>query len=163
MKKLLWLTLLMVILPACAPSASAIATPVAQTLTAWPTASPYPTYTPYPTTTPKFILITATFTATPLATATITLTPTKTFTPTRTPDPLKMPHDDGNYLVGVDIAPGVWRSENGWDDCYWEIDTIRGDIINNYFGTSGGTMYLAPSYFAVRMEDCGAWTFLSNP
>jgi hypothetical protein len=168
MKKVLWFAILLIILPACAPSAAALATPLAQTLTAWPTSSPYPTNTPYPTTMPIFIVVTATYTATPLATATTTLTPTITFTPTKTHtprptlDPLKFDHRDGNYLVGVDIAPGVWRSEKGFDSCYWEITTIKGDIVDNYFGTSGGTIYLAPSYFAVRMEDCGTWTFLSN-
>jgi hypothetical protein len=125
--------------------------------------------------TPVVMVVTQTLTSTPIYTPTITLTPTKTLYPTKTPiptntprptatpDPLKFPKFDGNYLVGVDIAPGVWRSDGSQDDCYWETSTMTGDIVDNYFGRAGGTAYINPSAFAVHFEDCGTWTFYAKP
>lgn len=115
--------------------------------------------------TPKIIFheITPTFTPTPKFTPTITLTPTITSSPTKTPDPLKAPKKDGFYLVGVDIAPGVWRSDGSGDSCYWEVSASDGDILANHFGMSGGTAYIAPNAFQVRFEDCGTWTFIQDP
>ena len=69
---------------------------------------------------------------------------------------------DGFYLVNVDIAPGIWQSLGTQDDCYWEISTKTGDIIDNHFGMAGGTMYIAASAYQVMMEDCGTWTYLGQ-
>jgi hypothetical protein len=119
--------------------------------------------------TPVIKIVTQTQTSTPLYTPTNTLTPTTTPTPSKTPlpsptvDALKLPFNDGNYLVGVDKAPGVWLSNGDMDNCYWEITTMTGDIINNYFGRAGGTMYVYSSAFAIHVEDCGEWTFYANP
>jgi hypothetical protein len=71
-----------------------------------------------------------------------------------------MSRGDGFYLVNLEIAPGLWRSQGTQDDCYWEIDTRTGDIINNHFGMAGGTMYIPESAFQVRLEDCGTWVYL---
>ena len=131
-----------------------------------PTNTPYPTYTAYPTLTPNPtytpVIITATYTSTPKYTPTITLTPTNTATPTNTQDVTKKNKTDGFYLVGSEIAPGVWRSSGSQDDCYWEITTSTGDIINNHFGMAGGTMYVPSSGFQVMLEDCGTWTYIGN-
>ena len=78
-------------------------------------------------------------------TPTITNTPTNTFTPTPTTDPLRKTKGNGFYLIGVDIAPGVWRSQGTGDSCYWSVTTLTGDIIDNHFGMSGGTAYI-PDY-----------------
>ncbi len=61
----------------CKPSEAAIQTPVAQTLTAWPSQTPYPTYTPFIQTK----IVTLTFTPGPTSTPTPSPTPTKTPTP----------------------------------------------------------------------------------
>lgn len=80
---------------------------------------------------------------------------------TPTPDPLHSRKNDGFFLVGVDIAPGIWRSNGTGNDCYWEITTKTGDTISNHYGMSGGTMYIPTTAFQVRLERCGDWIFLS--
>jgi len=130
--------------------------------TPYSTFTAFPTFTPYPTYTPKIVIVTATFTSTPKHTPTITMTPTNTSTPTNTPDVTKMEKPDGFYLVNTEIAPGVWRSNGDQDNCYWEITTSTGNIINNHFGMAGGTMYIQSSAFQVMLEDCGKWTYLGE-
>ena len=70
-------------------------------------------------------------------------------------------HPDGFYLVNVDIAPGVWRSPSGSDNCYWATTDKQGNILDNHFGMSGGTAYIPASAFQVEFKDCGDWTFIS--
>lgn len=160
----------------CAPSEKAILAAIAQTplatayptftsyptQTAYPTLTPYPTYTTGPTSTARIQLVTATLTATPKYTATIMNTPTNTNTPVPTKDPLQKDRGDGFYLIGIDIAPGVWRSMGTGDSCYWSITTKTDSIINNHFGMSGGTMYVPASGYQVQLEDCGTWTYLGQ-
>lgn len=176
----LWRPLLIIIfLTACSPSPQAIQTAIAGTQMALPTLTAYPTQTPYPTyTIPPAIIVTKvvteTFTPSPLYTPTITSTPTKTLPPTKTPNLastataeqlayLRAHKPDGNYLVGVDIAPGVWRNNSTGDSCYWETSIRTGEIINNYFGPGGGTVYIGSTNFAFLSKRCGVWTFLSPP
>lgn len=168
---IIFLTLL---LPGCKQTPEQILVLVNETLAAIPTQTAYPTYTaintytPYPTYTfiptytPKIKIVTLTFTITPKYTPTITETPTVTPTKTSTPNPLTKDKGPGYYLVGVEIASGVWRSLGTADDCYWSINSKTGDIINNHFGMAGGTMYIPASAFEVRLEaECGMWTYLS--
>jgi hypothetical protein len=119
-------------------------------------ATPKNTFTP-------IIPPTATKTPTPAFTPTITATPTITPTLTPTLDPLKKARGSGMYLVNVDIAPGVWRSDGKNDSCYWKVSSTTGDIIQNYYGMAGGTIYIPESGFQVELNDCGTWTFLQNP
>jgi hypothetical protein len=192
MKSLHCLILLAVLLTACTPSASQVQKAIAQTQAMWtsvPTNTPFSTYTQFPVNTPfptytlqpsiavevtKIVMVTPTYTPTPLYTPTITSTPTNTFTPTNTPNATqtaealllaKLREDKGNglYLVKIDIAPGVWRSNGANDDCYWSLTTRTGDIIDNYFGMAGGTAYISPTAFQVEFNDCGTWVFLSPP
>ncbi|MGA2505512.1 MAG: hypothetical protein ABSG01_15630 [Anaerolineales bacterium] len=157
-----------ILLPACAPSQGAIQTAIAGTRAVWtpiPTQTAYPTHTSYPTYTlqPTFFItkiVTETFSPTPIYTPTITPTPTKTHTAMPTTNPLTLPRGDGYYLVTVEIAPGLWRSQGTQNDCYWELSTRTGEIINNHFGMAGGTMYIPSSAFQVRLQDCGAWVYL---
>jgi hypothetical protein len=126
------------------------------------------------------VIITATpKPATQIPSPTNTYGPTNTTAPTHTPIPpyvltataqaaldavLRKDHKPGIYLVGVDIAPGVWRSTPGTSDCYWKRSTKTGDIIDNFFGLSGGTIYISPSDFQVELDtECGIWTWLSEP
>jgi len=119
-----------------------------------------PTITDMPTTT-----LTPTITNTPTITLMPTITNTPTITPTNVPtiDPLTMPHGDGFYLVNVDIAPGVWRSQGTGDNCYWAVTTKTGGIIDNHFGMAGGTAYISPSGFQVEFKRCGTWIYLGPP
>jgi hypothetical protein len=188
MKSTIFTLLVMALmLVSCGPSEEEIALQLAEAInktvevytlvpsnTAYPTHTPAHTSTPFPTYTSqntpttrivtRIVIVTETKTATPLHTPTITDTPTATLPPTATEDPLQADKHQGIYLVGVDIAPGVWRSTGSGDDCYWEITRMNGSIINNHYGMAGGTMYIAPSAFQVSMEyDCGDWTFLQGP
>jgi hypothetical protein len=173
MKKIiLALTLLLV---ACQPTPEQLIGPLNETLAAIPTQTAYPTYTPIntftpyptytivPTYTPKIKIVTPTFTSTPLFTPTITETPTITPSKTNTPDPLTKDKGPGYYLVGTEIAPGVWRSLGTANGCYWSTNSKTGDIISNHFGMAGGTMYIPGSAFEVRLEaECGTWTYLGQ-
>lgn len=178
MKKLIQLIILVTIVlavSACTPKPEQIAPFVEQTLAAWPTQTGYPTltpentYTPYPTYTPVntatviIKIVTPTFTASPIFTPTNTLPPTNTPIPTATTDPLKADHHPGLYLIGVDIAPGVWRNNGTSDSCYWKITDKYGDIIRNFFGMGGGTAYVPITGYQVEFDkDCGTWTWLSD-
>jgi hypothetical protein len=165
--------LVSLLLSACAPSGEAIQKAVDSTLsaippaTAYPTLTSYPTYTKEPTYTPQatytkepiqVIVVTPTFTEAPLYTPTITITPPPT------QDPLTADKEPGNYLVGTDIAPGVWRNNGQSSECYWKVSSRTGDIIDNYFGMGGGTMYIPKNAFSVELhEECGTWTYLGPP
>jgi hypothetical protein len=133
------------------------------TLTPYATYTVYPTLTPLPTYTPKIIIVTVTPTHTPIYTPTITPTFTVTPTQTSTVDPTKTDKGPGFYLVGEEIAPGVWRSLGESDSCYWAITTKTDSIINNHFGMAGGTMYIPSSGFQVELNQaCGRWTYLGD-
>lgn len=73
------------------------------------------------------------------------------------------PHEDGVYLVGVDIGTGAWRSTPGYAICYWETTTRNGDIIAKNLGPSGGTVSLGSQVFRVRLERCGSWIHVGPP
>lgn len=159
MRKLLIATLLL--LSACAPSVETIQKAVQETQSAWtpmPTQTAYPTYTAPPTVyVTKVVIVTPTFTVTPAFTPTITDTPSPTL------DPLMTAKGSGYYLIGVDIAPGVWRSTGTNNDCYWAVTRQDGDIVSNHFGMAGGTAYLPTNGFQVQLDNCGTWEYLSAP
>jgi len=74
---------------------------------------------------------------------------------------LTAPHGDGLWTVGVEIAPGLWRSTGTADDCYWQRspDGHPDDIIDNHFGTAGGSVTLNPGE-EFETDRCGAWEFV---
>ncbi len=190
MKTIICLLLIGLMISACGISPKAMQSAIEGTVAAFTeyptytevppfsTYTPYPTYTSVPSLTAVIIVITAT---NPPFTATITLTPTITPTPSTTPTATQTPnitqteearlvatqistHGPGFYLVGVDIAPGVWRSSSSLDSCYWGRYDRTGEIIDNYFGYGGVTIYIAATDFSVELgEDCGDWTYLSQP
>jgi hypothetical protein len=73
------------------------------------------------------------------------------------------PFADGTYIVGVDIAPGTWRSSGG-DICYWErLSGFSGefkDIIANDTESGQATVTIAPSDVGFSTSGCGEWTLL---
>ncbi len=128
-------------------------------------------------------VVTATFSPTPILSLTPTSTPTVTPTPSNTPTPTNTPtqtptpnvaqtataqafaqltrsRGSGFYLVDVDIAPGLWRSNGSNDDCYWARYNRNNDVIDNHFGRAGGAMRIFPSDFQVEFDDCGTWEYL---
>jgi hypothetical protein len=121
-----------------------------------PTNTPAPTYTKYPTQTPH--IVTATYTATPK------YTPTETLVPTATLNPLEQPKSTGYYIVGEEIAPGLWRSnpDSLEERCYAETLSRTGDLLSNVYTSPGVTFYIPSSAFAADFMDCGPWTFLGE-
>lgn len=148
---------------------------VQATISALPTWTSAPTVTPADTQTPHVVVVTATRTATPRFTATESFTPTITYTPSLTPNVeqtntarleatqtarLTANRGSGFYLVGVDIAPGTWRSEAGYSNCYWSRNNATGGINGNHFGNSGGTVHVRASDYEIEFDGCGQWTYL---
>ena len=186
MRRILVLSLVFVFLSSCAPSAEQIKLAVVGTLAAIPTYTPYPTYTPQeptytpgPTQTPVIIVVIATYpppdsappTQAPAAPE-IILEPT--FAPAATaPAPTQAPEIPGTrtadkgpgiYLVGIDIAPGVWRNNGTSDNCLWRRQDRKGELIKMFWGQGGGTIYIDPTDFQVDLQkDCGTWTYLGPP
>ena len=183
MKKIYLMVVLSLLLSACVSSTAIIQTSIAGTISSFtgvPTNAPIstsiptrrsmathpPTYTqrPTPGITPQ-----------PTFTPSMTHKPTETSIPTDTQDPtlraqtqaaavLFGEHRPGYYLVGIDIGPGIWRSQGTSDDCYWKRMDCTGDIINNYYGFAGSTIYIDPTDFAVELDkECGNWVYLSPP
>ena len=132
-------------LAACAPQIdqSELVDMVAKTLAAMPSQTPYPTYTAAAM--PEVQLPTEAARETPVPVSS-------------DPKSEKMP---GFYLVGSEISPGIWRNSGNSDRCYWEITTSTGEVIDNFIGMTGGTMYIPPEAFQVRLEaECGNWVFI---
>lgn len=167
--------LICTLITSCAPSPSVISKAVVQTLAALPTSTPAVTIVFETQIVTSVALVeqtvevpvTVTPSPTPLFTPTVTLTasrtpiPSNTPRPTATEDPTRTTKYDGYYLVGPEISSGLWRSTGQGDSCYWELTTRTGDIIDNHFGMSGGTMYIPATAFQARLQDCGPWEFLS--
>lgn len=74
---------------------------------------------------------------------------------------LTEPKGDGLWTVGLEIAPGRWRSSGTGDDCYWQRspDGNPDDIIDNHFGLAGGTVTIREGE-EFETEDCGVWEFV---
>lgn len=74
---------------------------------------------------------------------------------------LIQPKGDGLWTVGVEIAPGRWRSTGTADDCYWKRspDGNPDDIIDNHFGNAGGTVTIREGE-EFETDDCGTWEFV---
>ncbi len=115
----------------------------------------------------RIIEVTRVVTATPPRETATPAGPTGTSGPTSTPAPTqdrtKADKSAGFYLVGQDIAPGVWRNDGSSDGCYWAITSKTGDILSNHFGMGGGTMFVDPGGFQVELSaECGTWTYIGQ-
>lgn len=141
------------------------------TLTSLPTNTKYPTYTPLATSTryPTHTQLPS-YTPFPANTAYPTYTPVATYTevvrivmvtPTTDDSVLKAPKGDGFYLVGPEIAYGIWRSEGDHNKCYWKVTDVKGGIISNFIGTAGGTVYLDENAYQIEIRNCGKLKFYS--
>lgn len=67
----------------------------------------------------------------------------------------------GNYVVGTTIKPGVWMTQPGVRDCYWERLTGGGGILDNdfvTFATDGVTVTIRSSDGGFSAQNCGFWT-----
>lgn len=181
-RRLLVVGLVLFVMASCGqPSQEDIQAAVQQTQAVWtpvPSQTLQPTYTPLPTLTAeptifvtKIVVVTATGSPTPRYTPTVTPTPSETPMPTETPDvtqtaeaeaQARLTEDkfDGFYLVGIDMAPGRWRSKGTGDDCYWSRTDELQEIIDNHFGLAGGAVTLRASDYQFESQGCGGWTYL---
>jgi len=69
------------------------------------------------------------------------------------------PKGDGFYTVGVEIAPGMWRSTGTSTSCYWARLDDHQNTLDNHFGDAGGTVTILASDYEVSFNDCGAWEY----
>lgn len=70
------------------------------------------------------------------------------------------PKANGFYTVGVEIAPGQWRSTGTTDNCYWARLDGSQEILDNHFGNAGGTVTVYASDYEIHFEDCGTWEYV---
>ena len=77
-----------------------------------------------------------------------------------TPSPTSS-FNDGVNVVGVDIAPGTWRSQ-GATACYWEREAtfsgLTGDIIANDNTTGAAVVTIGGGDKGFKSDGCGRWT-----
>jgi hypothetical protein len=66
----------------------------------------------------------------------------------------------GVFIVGTDIAPGVWRAE-GTENCYWaRLSGFSGelkDIIANDIGPGPAIVEVSASDAGFETSNCGTW------
>lgn len=100
---------------------------------------------------------------TPTATVTSTVpakteTVTVTVTPPPPPGPKTTITTNGTFIVGTDIAPGIYRTGGG-TDCYWaRLKSLNtGDVIDNNVGDGPQVVRLAPDDAAFMTRGCGTW------
>ena len=69
--------------------------------------------------------------------------------------------DDGTWVVGEDIAAGIYRNDGG-ASCYWErlsgLSGEFGDIITNGLPDGPTVVEIAGSDTAFSSQRCGTWT-----
>jgi hypothetical protein len=69
---------------------------------------------------------------------------------------------NGRYAVGIDIAPGTYKTAGG-DGCYWERDSNLSyggltSIIANDNADGPAVVRIAASDKGFKTQDCGTWT-----
>ncbi|HEY0867295.1 MAG TPA: hypothetical protein VGE01_07950 [Fimbriimonas sp.] len=68
---------------------------------------------------------------------------------------------DGTYFVGIDIAPGTWRSANG-SSCYWArlsgFSGELGDILANDNEEGSAIVEILPGDDGFTSSRCGTWS-----
>ena len=71
---------------------------------------------------------------------------------------------DGYWVVGSEVAPGLWRNNNSSDSCYWE--RLSGfswefeDVIANELSDSIQTVQIGTADTGFHADRCGTWTYL---
>ncbi|MEU2030293.1 hypothetical protein [Nocardia amamiensis] len=86
-------------------------------------------------------------------------------------EPANTMPQDGVYLVGVDILPGVWEAPGTPDPAFgcdwrrlWKVEgdntNLQNIIANNYTRLSPVRVEIKPTDVAFRTENCGPWRLL---
>jgi hypothetical protein len=88
--------------------------------------------------------------------------------PTPTPEPIgpSTTFADGTHVVGIDIEPGTYHSNESWaGGCYWErLSGFSGDlddVIVNEFTSLPRYVEIKASDMAFKSLDCGWWEKVS--
>jgi hypothetical protein len=72
------------------------------------------------------------------------------------------PFSNGQYQVGAEVAPGLWRNSDSSEGCYWERQSgfsgELGDIIANSFSFSIQTVQISAGDVGFLASRCGTWT-----
>lgn len=94
-------------------------------------------------------------------------TPSTTIATPSTPPvsgPKSVIETDGTFLVGTDIAPGLYRTP-GSSDCYWaRLDSLdTSDIIDNNLSAGQQVVEILPTDRAFLTEGCSTWSLASAP
>jgi hypothetical protein len=71
---------------------------------------------------------------------------------------LKAPKGRGSYLVGVDIAPGIWRSSGTENVCYLKLNTLAGETEDMVGDPPGSTFSIPAGNWIVVISGC-EWAF----
>ncbi len=67
---------------------------------------------------------------------------------------------DGFYTVGIEIAPGMWRSNGQGGGCYWaRLDRFQ-EINDNHYGNAGVAVYVNAADYEVNFSDCGEFEYI---
>jgi hypothetical protein len=71
---------------------------------------------------------------------------------------------DGDWSVGDEVAPGLWRNSDSSGWCYWErlsgFSWSSSDIIANGLSYDIQTVRIEAGDRGFGTEDCGTWTYL---
>lgn len=67
---------------------------------------------------------------------------------------------NGTYIVGVDMEPGLWRSEAGLLCAYSRLRSFTGkdDVISTDVASSSAVVTIKPDDAGFRTGGCGDWT-----
>ncbi len=73
------------------------------------------------------------------------------------------PHEDGIFIVGGEISPGLWRSTSADQRfCYWARRKYDGILLGSYYGLPGIEMRIFASDYEVEFDGCGTWIFMGD-
>jgi hypothetical protein len=70
------------------------------------------------------------------------------------------PKGDGFYLVGFEIAPGLWHSTGSGEGCFWARRDQNQVAVDNFFGFAGGTVNVLETDFEIEFDGCGIFEYL---
>ena len=133
MKKLIWLSIFVLLVSACGQALTpvVVTSQVTQLATIEVTRLATVEVTQLATVeVTRLVVVTATYSG-PTETPTSTATLAPSTTPTATVDYTKADKGDGSLMAGTEIAAGIWRSSGGSpsDECWLTIKTLSGDLV----------------------------------
>lgn len=71
---------------------------------------------------------------------------------------MKAPKGRGSYLVGVEMAPGIWRSSGTEDTCYLKLNSLAGELEDIVGDPPGSTFSVPVGDYIVIISGC-EWMF----